>query len=194
MVDKRVKIGAALLCLLVVAAAGVYAVTVTIGNSGRFKTDTNLTVFGQSDVTVQSGNPFPTESSVKIGGVRFNGTSATAQIDAVDTGTWTNLSQIQAQSGRVDINRSGVEPVGVAGTVDSVAVRDVNVSDTSTRPDVVATAGGSWSLRVEDTGLASGEGARHQKHRHGRHPGRDERAVQRHGPVYGPVVGVLGQA
>lgn len=153
MVSKRVKVGAALLSLLVVAAVGAYAATVTIGDSGRFKTDSGLVVYGQGDVTVQSGNPFGSPTSVTIEGIRFNGSSAEARIDAFDSGGWTNLSQIQAESGRVGVDRPDEDEIGVSGTVDSVSVRAMDLTRGADQPDLVASAGGQWSLSIPNTGF-----------------------------------------
>ena len=153
MVSKRVKVGAALLSLLVVAAVGAYAATVTIGDSGRFKTDSGLVVYGQGDVTVQSGNPFGSPTSVTIEGIRFNGSSAEARIDAFDSGGWTNLSQIQAESGRVGVDRPDEDEIGVSGTVDSVSVRAMDLTRGADQPDLVSSAGGQWSLSIPNTGF-----------------------------------------
>jgi hypothetical protein len=147
-----------LVASLLVATLGVaMAATVTVESGSRAVTDSGLVVYPQSDISTADGQPF-TSDSVTLNGVTLSGRDATARVDAFDSSGWTNLSQVQAQNGRVVVDRSDLRGVGVRGAADGLSASPITFSTTDDSAEVVASAGSDWTLIVEDTGLSQGQG------------------------------------
>jgi len=155
--QRQVAVAAVVLAALVVAVAA--AVTYPVSEGARFETDTGATVVFGSDTSVESGNPFTAPDTVELGGTEFRSPGASKVRLVANSGTWTNVSQADVTSNRLFINRSDTNGIGIGGTVDAANVsNDINLSKASSMTDLIATAGGDWTLVVNDTGLAQGTG------------------------------------
>jgi hypothetical protein len=140
-------------------AAGALSSFWETGDGATYGTGNGLEVSVANSIKNESGDPFTGTDEITLANISFRGTGSVT-VDSFNSSAggdiWTNTSQFG--SNRVDIDRPDGRPVGGRGTVDSLAVRSVDLSDSNDEPDVVATAGGDWTLIVEDTGLSQGSG------------------------------------
>lgn len=136
--------------------------TVFVGSGTPISTQSDLTVRPGSDEQLNLQDPWQSSNEIEFRNVTFRGHDADVQVDNFGDpsggGEWTNISQMNVSEGLATIDRGNTNPVGTSGTTDSLAVRSVDFSRNGQQIDLVATASGDWTLIVNDTGLADGEG------------------------------------
>jgi hypothetical protein len=142
--------------LLVTAA---YGSTYQMGQNARFQTDSGAVVVFGSDTSVESGNPFTASDEVTLDRVGFRSPgNSKVRIETLNATGWTNVSQADVSGRRLYVDRRDARPVGIGGTADAISVQSLDLSNTDGQTDLVADAGGDWTLVVNNTGLSQGTG------------------------------------
>ena len=145
----------------VVLLAGVtYAATTTFTatQDARLVTDSGTTVVFDSKTQVESGSPFTASNEVTLDNVAFRSQSGSVRISTLNQSGWTNVTQTSVSSDLFIIDRRFDRPVGIKGTTDSISVSSIDFSESNSAAELEATAGGSWTLTVKNTGLSQGTG------------------------------------
>jgi len=159
-VDRTTVVLVAGVAVVVLAAAYVAAATYSVTSGSRFQTDTGATVVFDSTTPVESGNPFSAPDTVSLQGVDFRSAGPSkVRLETINQSIWTNVTQADVSSQRFYINRGDTYEIGISGTTDAISVTErMNLTKTNQSTDLVATAGGDWTLVVNDTGLSQGSG------------------------------------
>jgi len=165
--DDRRKV-LVLAALLVVATGLGIAVTynVPVKSGSTFQTDSHLNITIGLDTSIQSGNPFSSSDRVDLRQIGFRGRDTDATVDAFNATTsghkWTNVSSITTNNANANLTvirpEAKADPITVSGTVDDLRVANETDYSESGYAEVVASAGGSWTLTVHNTGLSQGRG------------------------------------
>jgi hypothetical protein len=137
--------------------------TVFVGSGTPITTQSGVTIKPGQPGQYNLQDPFIASDALELRNVTFRGASATATVDDFGdpaTGaTQTELSNMDVSGGELTINRSAsTSNIGVSGTVTALNVSDPNLQQDTGTVDIQATATGSWSLTIEDTGLTAGTG------------------------------------
>jgi len=130
--------------MLVLAGVGAAVVPLFQAGSGvAYETSSGLYVKSATDHGVGSGNPFTGTDTVAVGNVTFTASGdANVTVDRF-TGTWTNLSDVDADPNAVTVNPDDKQSVTISSDATAVSFRDATVDDGTV--DVVYSAGSSVS-------------------------------------------------
>lgn len=163
MSDRRLTILVVVILLLPAVSPALAAVqTVFVGGGTPIQTQSGLEIAPESDAQLDLQDPFVASDAVELRNVTFDGASADAEVatfgDPATGGEWTNLTQVNAGSGRIGVDRADARRVGARGTVDNLAMRSWDLSEDGQQVDIVATASGDWQLTLNDTGFDPGDG------------------------------------
>lgn len=161
--ERKVTLLVVVLLLLPSVAPALAAVqTVFVGGGTPTPTQSGLEVAPAKDEQLDLQDPWVASDAVEYRNVTFDGANASVQVenfgDPAQNGVWTNLTQINAGSGSVGVDRSDARRVSVRGTTDELALRSWDLSEDGQQVDIVATASGDWTLTLNDTGLQPGDG------------------------------------
>jgi len=147
--------------------------TVALGqtNTAPISGDVVLSTNSQMKMTVESQavngqlptSPFTGSDQITIQKNQFTGSDREYRLTAVNESfgkyRWTNITQV-SNGAAVEIDTALSTPtVEFNGTVTDLAVADnFDFAQTGSAAELVASATGSWSLRVNDTGVSRGRG------------------------------------
>lgn len=150
---SRRSVLAIVLVVLVVSGGAVGVTYLFTGGSGTaYETGSGLVVTTNTDHGVESSNPFTGTDSVTINNATFTASgSASLTVDRF-TGTWTNVSSVDASSNDITIDPGDKPQATLGGSVTALSFRDqMSLSDDNVA--FVYSASGSGTVTVN--GLAA---------------------------------------
>jgi len=145
-------VAAVALIVLVGGAAGVVALF-TAGGGSAYETPSGLYVQTSTDHGVGSGNPFTGTDTVAVGNVTFSASGDANVTVGRFTGTWTNVSSVDASTNAVTVNPDDKQSVTIGGGATNLSFGDITAA--SDGVDFVYGADTSADLTVQ--GLPASE-------------------------------------
>jgi hypothetical protein len=146
---------AAVVVALVLVVAGVAtAAMLSVEQGTTFDAEDGPAVTLGQDRSISDSNPFPTSGSVKIGETTISGPAgSSATLSGADSAS-PELSSIETNGGELQADSTGIQKIGVTGSVSRVEYRDVDLSERQTTELSVDGSGdvivyGGFSVGVE---------------------------------------------
>jgi hypothetical protein len=169
MKDERFALVASAAFVLVVISGAVVAQTTGQPFTGTVELQSNsgMNITLQETAPGINGqlpqNPFQSADTISVGNNEFIGSNSEATVTALNASSggfrFTNLTSVDVSSGPITIDTAlATETTRIDGTVDDFAVTDAFNFTEAGHAELVASASGSWSLTVNNTGLTAGRG------------------------------------
>lgn len=147
--NRRQVAAIALVLVLAVGGVGAYTALFTGGAGVTYEASSGLTVTAGVAHDVSSQNPFTASDTIYIDGVRFQAAGAASVTVDRFTGSWTNVSAVNATTADLTVDPDDKSAVTISGQITALRYRtDSATALDDGQVDFVYSAGGSGTLTL----------------------------------------------